>query len=691
MIPTQQGKIDSTLADQFETENFKLELTSKTFSVLFDTLYQDKITSPMREICTNAFDSHTVAGKHIPFRVQLPTRLDPTFSVRDYGTGLSKADVMGLYTTAFGTTKDATNDQVGYLGLGSKSFFAYTDSAMVSSWFEGEQSNYICSLNEQRIPQISHVSSSPSTEPNGFKVSYSVKSMDVTAFHAAASKVLAGFRGYDIYPEFNAEVKVEAPKVVYTSDEIVISEIMGSYTYQARKTKKFNIRQGCVIYPVDGIDIDWIVGGHEITITVPIGTVEVAASRESLSLDATTSQRVKEIAKEAKEKLDREVKDTLDKSSTYLQACIEFYSKMAPWRNMSEGSGILWNGREIKRRILVPSSTPVSNPPGVITATGVGPVAAPQPIPVVPIRLTGAATKNAWHIQQLDVTSIPNIKIATIAPDEKVLRQKLRFEDHSGCDYLIRDFDDDKKKALMEALELREDQFIPFSQIPDPGPKPSTSSVKSKDANGNTLIMPYIFRNRYSWTQDSLPDNAEYFWLPTDKKYGRIEIECKQRYSSTMGVTGFTPSHYDTQAKVYFNSLALPMPGLPSRPYLMTPSVRKKANPDPNNRLDVAIRRFIKENEKEIVKNLAIQILKRKLSIDEVQLDDLGITSVFTTTISSDMLAWIMYPDSSAAMAEKVNTLVEATTSKYPLLFGEQSLEDIQEYILFANKKKRKK
>ena len=72
----------------FEESNYTIEATPTAFSILSDQLYSNKIRAVIRELSTNAYDSHVDAGNgDKPFEVHLPSNMEPTFSVRDYGTG----------------------------------------------------------------------------------------------------------------------------------------------------------------------------------------------------------------------------------------------------------------------------------------------------------------------------------------------------------------------------------------------------------------------------------------------------------------------------------------------------------------------------------------------------------------------------------------------------------------------------
>ena len=104
---------------------FNIAQTSKMFKILSDSLYSDKIMAVIRELSTNANDSHISAHNEDPFKVTLPTNANPSFTIRDFGTGLSQQDMENLYTTYGASSKNDSNDFTGCLGLGSKSPFAY--------------------------------------------------------------------------------------------------------------------------------------------------------------------------------------------------------------------------------------------------------------------------------------------------------------------------------------------------------------------------------------------------------------------------------------------------------------------------------------------------------------------------------------------------------------------------------------
>jgi len=179
------------------TNQFTIAQTSKMFKILSDSLYSDKVMAAIRELATNAYDSHISAGNKNPFLVKLPTAADPNFTVRDYGTGLSQKDMEHLYTTYGASNKNDSNDFVGCLGLGSKSPFAYTKSFSTTSYFNGKQYTYIAAIDDSGVPTLNLIHSCDTDEPNGLSISFAVKQHD---FHEFSSKAVRVFHYFKMKP-----------------------------------------------------------------------------------------------------------------------------------------------------------------------------------------------------------------------------------------------------------------------------------------------------------------------------------------------------------------------------------------------------------------------------------------------------------------------------------------------------------
>jgi hypothetical protein len=200
------------------TNQFSIAQTSKMFKILSDSLYSDKVMAVIRELATNAYDSHISAGNKNPFLVKLPTSADPNFTVRDYGTGLSQADMESLYTTYGASNKNNSNDFVGCLGLGSKSPFAYTKSFTTTSYFDGKQYTYIAAIDDSGVPTLNLIHSCDTSEPNGLEISFAVKQHD---FHEFSQKAVRIFHYFKMKPIISGGVTWNFEQE-YSSRNVVI-------------------------------------------------------------------------------------------------------------------------------------------------------------------------------------------------------------------------------------------------------------------------------------------------------------------------------------------------------------------------------------------------------------------------------------------------------------------------------------
>jgi hypothetical protein len=176
------------------TNQFTIAQTSKMFKILSDSLYSDKVMAVIRELSTNAYDAHIAAQNRNPFKVSLPTQASPSFTVRDFGTGLSQKDMEELYTTYGASNKNDSNDFVGCLGLGSKSPFAYTKSFSTTSYYNGKKYSYIAAMDENGVPSLNLFGITDTSEPNGLEISFAVKQHDFNEFTNKSKRIFHYFK-----------------------------------------------------------------------------------------------------------------------------------------------------------------------------------------------------------------------------------------------------------------------------------------------------------------------------------------------------------------------------------------------------------------------------------------------------------------------------------------------------------------
>ena len=113
---------------------FTICANAKMFKILSSGLYSNKEKAIIREVSCNAYDANVDAGNgDVPIEVHLPGVLEPYFSIKDSGPGLTPEQMKNIYTQYGNSTKTDRNNAIGCLGLGSKSPFSYIDSFTVIS------------------------------------------------------------------------------------------------------------------------------------------------------------------------------------------------------------------------------------------------------------------------------------------------------------------------------------------------------------------------------------------------------------------------------------------------------------------------------------------------------------------------------------------------------------------------------
>lgn len=287
MILNNAPQNEAIISNVAEIGEFRIRNSAKAFGILSSSLYANKIRAIIRELSCNAYDSHVAAGNlSTPFDMHLPNQLEPWFSIRDYGVGLSHKQVVDIYTTYFESTKTGSNDFVGALGLGSKTPFSYTDNFTVTAVKDGVRGVYSAFINEAGIPSIALMMSDESTDPNGVEIKFSVNTVeDFNKFAYEAKYALTYFALRPVVTGYNEFAVVETrykEKDIIPSVHYLVCSREGSYAIMG------NIR-----YPIDRDAFKEIPAVHKLLgcgleLHFEIGELDFQASREGLSYIAQT-------------------------------------------------------------------------------------------------------------------------------------------------------------------------------------------------------------------------------------------------------------------------------------------------------------------------------------------------------------------------------------------------------------------
>lgn len=313
-----------------EETQFSFKASKHAFKIMSNNLYSNKIRAIVRELSTNAYDAHVAAGKkEVPFSITIPTRFEPFFAVRDYGTSMTDDQIKTLYTTFFDSTKGDSNDFVGALGLGSKSPFSYANSFSVTAYLNGVARVYSCYLDKTGCPAITSLGISETDAENGIEIKVPVETNDVRTFEREISFVHSFFEVKPLYShEFSIDSYVAynneflAGNVLFNNNNSNTTALQGNVAYPLSISEIRDVLNDEQNVVDDRSDVrDFIGSNKNYLIKFNIGDLDIAPSREALSYDERTVdnivKKIREIIQAAKDRFTIKVAKTTDLFKLY--------------------------------------------------------------------------------------------------------------------------------------------------------------------------------------------------------------------------------------------------------------------------------------------------------------------------------------------------------------------------------------
>ncbi len=331
-----------TVHGNFKTSDFNVGDVAFIVDMFADKVYTHKERAVIRELSCNAHDSHIMAGtKDVPFNVHLPTSLEPWFSVRDFGTGLSDDDVRNIFAGIGISTKRNSNEVIGCFGIGSLSPYSLADSFTVVSYHNGMMRTYTCYRDEQRKPVVALLAEETTSQANGLEVSVSVNGRFGT-FEEEAMHVFRFWEG--TLPNINnasvsKRCQEERENFTFKGEDFGLSPsygdiyaVMGNIAYK-------------VPYELD----EFRCNGY---IKFNLGELEFDTARENLSMTDKVRNAIKSKFRSIKSKLSQIAIERIESQQTD-------YDKAVLADKISQGSlGNLLRGVDFKKYALPETKEP---------------------------------------------------------------------------------------------------------------------------------------------------------------------------------------------------------------------------------------------------------------------------------------------------------------------------------------------
>lgn len=263
-----QVPVDMRISDDPEDQKMMVALITSR-------IYTDKVGAVEREYGCNAADANVEAGRgHIPIEVCLPNRLEPTFSVRDFGFGMTEEQILKTFILLGASTKRGSNLTTGMLGIGSKAGFAYGESFLVTSYTNGTKAVYKC-YRDQGTLKLASMFKGKTDAPDGVEVKVPVRQSDFNEFVSKAEQ---------IYRHFKVRPIIHGAKITWVDHSAEFSGTGWRYTGSG---KSYAI-MGNVGYELNADSMPGIGARMETLINLgvemdfEIGDLEMAGHREGL-------------------------------------------------------------------------------------------------------------------------------------------------------------------------------------------------------------------------------------------------------------------------------------------------------------------------------------------------------------------------------------------------------------------------
>lgn len=337
---------------------FSIKQSAAMFRILSSGLYSNKERAVIREVACNAVDANTDAGLgDVPIIVHLPSLIEPYFSIKDNGPGLNENQMKNVYTQYGTSTKGERNDQIGALGLGSKSPFSIIDSFSVTSITDGVKRMYTCYVDGKGEPMLMPFGEESTDEHSGVEVSFPVKKEDWNKFKTEAEIV---FRPFKVRPTVvgNSKYNVKDFDILLSSDtgdwQLVKDSVYRSTVIRVAV-------QGNIEYPIN----EHIIKEHlsnnasqllkeNFRLYFEIGDLDISASREELGYDTKTIANIVSKLERMSNKIEDEVNVKLQTFDTKYLAR-QYIATVKGSSNLYRNMTFKYKNQEISNTIEIKS------------------------------------------------------------------------------------------------------------------------------------------------------------------------------------------------------------------------------------------------------------------------------------------------------------------------------------------------
>lgn len=289
-----------------DIKEFKTSIDPKNLefitTLLSSNLYSDPEQSFIREIVSNAWDSHVEAKTtDIPVIVRFNYNSNNDsyeVTIRDFGTGLSPQRFQEVYCNIGSSTKRESNEYIGGFGIGKYSSLACSNTVYITSYYEGRAYIYVMVKSGNSIT-TNLVMEKPTEEKNGVEVT--IKNIKNIGPYRRALKYIVFFPNVYIdgieNPINNTKIK-KFKNFAVSSKQVDAKILLGNVLYQCER-KLLSQKSRDFLFNIENTGI---------VIRFNVGEIGITPNRESIIYSSDTVKKINDKIQAAIDELEELVR-----------------------------------------------------------------------------------------------------------------------------------------------------------------------------------------------------------------------------------------------------------------------------------------------------------------------------------------------------------------------------------------------
>ena len=277
----------ATIIGDVQTNSVSIDINNIGFitQLLSTNLYSKPIDSFLREIVSNAWDSHVEVGNNEPILLEIGTDTEGRdyCRIQDFGIGLSPERFNEIYKNIGSSTKRGDNTQIGGFGIGRFSALAYSGTVYLTSNYKGVKYKYLM-YKDGNIIKIDELFNALTTDRDGLEVMVYIKPGDVGDFKDGIKNQLIFFE--NLYISFDRHWQKSNIEFAEKFNNLKIKKYKNFSVNTFRTNNDTTLCLGKIQYPLNKYSLSntkfKFDKYYPISVNFEIGDLEVTPNREQI-------------------------------------------------------------------------------------------------------------------------------------------------------------------------------------------------------------------------------------------------------------------------------------------------------------------------------------------------------------------------------------------------------------------------